>query len=161
MGLRGISVRDAGGVPPPGNGLRHLSKRDVRRISRGWLSIAGALMLFAAAPETCRAELAVARWAFARGIEGREPVGESATFPADVGALFFFTQVIGADPPTEISHVWIYGGKDVAVIPLAVEASSWRTWSRKKVPSDQPGVWTVEVRGPEGVVLLTATCKVE
>jgi hypothetical protein len=86
---------------------------------------------------------------------------ESATFPADVGALFFFTQVIGADPPTEISHVWIYGGKDVAVIPLAVEASSWRTWSRKKVPSDQPGVWTVEVRGPEGVVLLTATCKVE
>jgi hypothetical protein len=108
-----------------------------------------------------RAELAVTRYAFARSVEAREPMGVAEGFPADVGRLFFFTQVSGATAGEGIRHVWIYDGREVATVDLPVEAPTWRTWSSKRVLPHFRGDWTVEVRDGAGRVLLTATCRVE
>lgn len=108
-----------------------------------------------------RAELSVARHAFARGIEAKEPAGAATSFPADVGRLYFFTQVVGAEAPAEILHVWLYDGQEVAIFPIEVKGTPWRTWSVRSVAPEQRGDWTVEVREVGGRVLLSATCRVE
>jgi hypothetical protein len=94
-------------------------------------------------------------------VVAREPVAASETFPAEVGELYFFTQVVGASGRAEVLHVWIYDGREVAIVPLAVEGSRWRTWSKKRILPHFIGDWTVEVRGVGGEVLLSATCRVE
>jgi len=95
-------------------------------------------------------------------VEAREPIGVAETFPADVGRLYFFTQLAGAAPGGEpIRHVWIYDGREVADVDLRAEGSSWRTWSSKQILPQFRGDWSVEVRDGSGRVLLTATCRVE
>lgn len=122
-----------------------------------------AVLLLAAlfSPAVALAEILVVRHAFARGIEAREPLGAARVFPADVGTLTFFTQVAGVEGSSEVRHVWIYDGREVASIPLAVQGPTWRTWSTKTVLPEQRGDWTVEVHDAAGAVLLTADCRVE
>lgn len=122
------------------------------------LALAAALVALAA-PAT--AGLAVVRHAFARGVEAKEPVGVASSFPAGVGKLYFFTQLSGAAGPAEVLHVWLYDGREVAIYPLEVGGSPWRTWSATAVGSEQRGDWTVEVREVGGGVLASATCRVE
>ncbi len=88
-------------------------------------------------------------------------MGESDRFPADVGEVYFFTQIVGAEAPTDVTHVWIHGGKEMYSIVLPIEGISWRTWSSKGVPPDLTGEWTVEVRDVDGVALLSASCRIE
>ncbi len=107
------------------------------------------------------AGLSVGRALFARGVVAREPVGVARVFPPDVGEVYFFTHVLGAETPTEILHVWIYDGREVAIVPLAVESPSWRTWSSKRILPEWRGDWTVEVRDLDGTVLYTGTFRVE
>jgi len=88
------------------------------------------------------------------GVENREPVGASATFPASAGELVCFSEVAGAGGQTEITHVWSQDGVERLRVNLAVRADRWRTWSRKRV---SPGAWTVKVLGPQGQELGTAS----
>ena len=161
MDIRRIPVRDAGGVPQTRHGLRPLPAPGERGARRGFLTallLAGALLGYAA---PVRAELEVSRYAFARDVVAREPVGESQSFPADAGEVYFYTQLMGAAAPTSVLHVWIYDGRELAVVPLQVEGATWRTWSRKRIPPELVGDWTVEVRDSTGRVLVSATFRIE
>ena len=98
---------------------------------------------------------------FARGVVAREPVGVSDTFPPDVGEVYFFTHILGAEKPTEILHVWIHEGWEMAIVPLEVQSPSWRTWSSKRILPEWKGEWTVEVRETDGTVIYRASFRVE
>lgn len=107
------------------------------------------------------ADVSVARYAFARQIEAREPIGASEAFPVGMTELYFFTQIVGAEEPTDVTHVWIYGGREMYAISLPVEGISWRTWSSKAISPELTGEWTVQVRDADGIPLLSAHCRVE
>lgn len=120
-----------------------------------------ALAAAVAATPAAAAGLTVARHAFAPAMQNKEPVGAAAVVPADVGRLYFFTQLTGGGAPTEVLHVWLYDGREVAIFPIEVGSTPWRTWSVRAVAPEQRGDWTVEVRELGGRVLLSATCRIE
>jgi len=93
--------------------------------------------------------------ALALAIEDRMPVDTASTFPADVGRVWLWTSVTGAEGQT-ISHVWSHG-EDEWTVNLQIGADRWRTWSSKTIPPEWTGDWKVEVRDGEGNVLKTVT----
>lgn len=100
--------------------------------------------------ETVEVELVVAE-----GVENREPVGVAEQFPADVGEVYAWMRVDGADGEALEVH-WKHGPHEDAV-PLEIGGPSWRTWSSKAIPADWTGEWTVEVRDEQGSVLASRT----
>ena len=99
--------------------------------------------------------LEVIRAAICRDVVGREPVETGTHFEPSVGKLYCFTQITGAQGPTEILHVWYFAETERARVPLSVNASSWRTYSSKIIQSHEIGDWRVDVLDPEGKVLET------
>jgi len=87
--------------------------------------------------------------------EDRVPVGEGDRFPGDVGRLWCFTKVVGADPPTRIFHRWYIGDRLMDEIPIPVNGTSWRCWSNKGVLPEWSGPGRVEVLTEAGEVLGT------
>lgn len=73
--------------------------------------------------------------------------------PAPEDTLYLWTRVTDAAPGTVIHHVWLRGGEQMADVPLTVNGSPWRTWSRKTMTADMTGAWRVEVRDASGTVL--------
>lgn len=98
----------------------------------------------ASAQVTVEAEIATA-------IVERMPEGVGSEFPADVGDLYCWSHVVGAEDST-ISHVWIYRESEF-VVPLTIGGSPWRTWSSKVIPPEWTGEWRVEIRDSGGDVL--------
>ena len=90
------------------------------------------------------------------GIDQMEPVGVADSFPADVGSLTFFTQLSGGAAGDTVIHVWYREGKETARVELAVRGETWRTWSRKTIPSSWAGAWRVVVVDPAGTELAAA-----
>jgi hypothetical protein len=86
-------------------------------------------------------------------IEDHEPVGADTVFSKDVGRLYCFTQIEGAQDTTIVEHVWYYNGEERARVGLMVKAPRWRTWSSKKIMEDWTGPWTVQVFSAEGDLL--------
>lgn len=130
------------------------------RCARPWTPWVFAIAILLCA-NSAVAEEAIGRYAFSRDVVAREPVGEATVFPADVGRVYFFTQITGAAGETEVRHVWFHGDREVASVSLPVEGYSWRTWSSKEIPPDAVGEWSVEVRDANGVSLLRADFRVE
>jgi hypothetical protein len=91
-----------------------------------------------------------AETAIGTGVQEREIVGKASTFPADVGKVYFWTNVMGAEEPTVVNHVWYYKGKEMASIELSVRDKSWRTWSYKTILPEWTGEWTVVVTDDMG-----------
>ncbi len=91
----------------------------------------------------------------AQDVVDRMPVGAATTFAPDVGKVYLWTKVHGADG-TQISHVWIHGSHE-AVVELPVGGSPWRTWSSRTINPEWTGEWRVEVRNAAGDVLETIT----
>jgi hypothetical protein len=104
----------------------------------------GAVRPAAAQAPTLEAEIAT-------GIVERMPEGAGTEFPADVGEVYCWMRVNGAEGTT-IHHVWIHGEEESSV-PLTVGGSSWRTWSRKVIPPEWVGEWRVEIRDDTGNIL--------
>lgn len=90
---------------------------------------------------------------FGTDVENRELVGADSTFSIDVGTVFCYTHLTGAQDTTEIAHVWYYQDEEKARVPLSVRSSDWRTWSSKKILPSWAGEWTVRVEDAEGNVL--------
>jgi hypothetical protein len=93
--------------------------------------------------------------AVALAIEDRIPVDTGSAFPADVGRVWLWTSVTGAEGQT-MSHVWSHG-EHTWVVELQIGADRWRTWSNKTIPPEWTGEWKVEVRDGAGTVLKTVT----
>jgi hypothetical protein len=93
---------------------------------------------------TVEAELATA-------IVDRMPEGGAQAFAAEVGEVYAWMRVTGAEGTT-IHHVWIRG-EDEWSVPLIIGGSPWRTWSSKQIPPEWSGEWRVEIRDESGNML--------
>ena len=102
-----------------------------------------------------QAELTVTESAISRDVVDRMPVDANTTFPSDVGRLYCWTRITGAEGETTVHHVWIHGDEERADLELNVGAASWRTWSNKAIVPEWTGDWRVEVRDANGNVLET------
>lgn len=97
--------------------------------------------------------LGIARGMVAQGVEDREPVGTAEVFPPDVERVYCFVEIEGAKGETHITHVWYWGGQEMASVELPVRSNRWRTWSSKRIIEDWTGGWRVEVLDSTGAVL--------
>jgi cytoskeletal protein RodZ len=78
--------------------------------------------------------------------------GETGRFEAG-DAVYFWTRVVGGESGQLIRHVWRHEGQRVGFVPLELGGSHWRTYSRRELPSDRIGRWTVEAVDAQGRVL--------
>ena len=99
------------------------------------------------------ADLSVQEGTICREIYGRRPLVSGTSFKASVGKLYCFTKIVGAQKPSEITHVWYFGNSQVARVNLPVKSFSWRTYSSKTIRPQDIGDWHVDVHGPRGNVL--------
>lgn len=90
---------------------------------------------------------------FGTDVENRELVGTDITFSSDIGTVYCFTHITGAQDTTEIAHVWYYQNEEKARVPLQVGSSDWRTWSSKRILPSWVGDWDVRVEDAEGNVI--------
>jgi hypothetical protein len=93
-------------------------------------------------------------------IVNREVVDAGDTFPSSVEKLYCFTKVTGARPPTTITHIWYYEQTERARVRLAVNSSTWRTYSSKRIRPRDIGQWFVEIVGPGGKILKTLSFQI-
>ena len=96
----------------------------------------------------------------ATGVKDRMPEGEGATFKADVGKLYCWTKVKGAEG-SKITHAWFKGDEEMGKVELTLKAATARTWSSKTITPDMKGEWRVDVLGPDGATLQTLKFTVE
>jgi hypothetical protein len=98
-------------------------------------------------------ELTVSVAAICRDVVDREPMDSGNSFTVDVGKLYCFTKIMGAESPTHVTHVWYFDGTERARVELAVNGASWRTFSSKIIQPHELGAWRVDVLDADGNVL--------
>jgi hypothetical protein len=98
-------------------------------------------------------ELEVSVAAICKDVVDHEPVDSGNSFTANVGKLYCFTKISGAESPTHITHVWYFDGTERGRVELAVNSASWRTFSSKIIQPHEQGAWRVDVLDAEGNVL--------
>lgn len=112
----------------------------------------------AAEPKAAGAAVADAK--LGTGVVDREPEGVAESFKSDVGKVYCWTRVTGAEG-SEITHVWYKGEEKMGEVKLSVKYPSMRTWSAKTIPADGKGDWRVDVVAADGTVLKSLQFKVE
>lgn len=98
--------------------------------------------------------------AICENVVDREPVDAGSSFPVSVGRLYCFTKIVGADSPTEVTHVWYFGDAERARVTLSVGGNNWRTYTSKVVQEHEVGAWRVEVLDADGNTLETVEFEV-
>ena len=107
------------------------------------------------------ADFIIARLVVGTGVEKSEPVGAAETFPASTEKVYCFMEAAQIQKDTEISFIWIYGGKEMLKTTLPIKAGAkWRTYANKNLRGLK-GEWKVEIRSPEGKILKEIKFKVE
>ncbi len=101
--------------------------------------------------------IAIDEMVFCTAVQDRAPSGVDTAFASTVENVYCFVKVTGAADTTAITQVWYHADKEIARVELAVKSPSWRTWSSKKIPADLLGTWRVDVLGPSGETLKSAT----
>jgi hypothetical protein len=96
----------------------------------------------------------------ATGVENRQPTNVGTIFPDDLGKIYCFTKIGGAEGTTYVYHVWYFGDKEFARVKLPVKAKSWRTWSSKTLNMGL-GNGRVEVVTESGAVLGKAEFEIQ
>lgn len=94
-------------------------------------------------------------------VSERAPIDMVDVYPAQTGKLYCFTKIEGAVGDTSIDHVWLYQGKEMARITLAVRSAKWRTYSSKNIVPEWKGEWQVQVVDASGNELTTVSFRVE
>ncbi len=90
---------------------------------------------------------------FCRGIDHRNPVDTATHFPDSIKRVFCYTKLSITEKDTSISHVWYYNDTQMAIVDLAVNARSWRTWSSKRIVKEWTGTWRVDVISSTGNII--------
>ncbi len=96
---------------------------------------------------------------FANEILDRQPQGTQESYPANVGKLYFWTLVTGAEEPAEVTHTWYFNDEKAGEVPLSIKYPRMRTWSSKTIP-EKTGTWRVEVKDSSGNVLKEASVSI-
>jgi hypothetical protein len=110
----------------------------------------------AAPPATAAPSAVTAEIKAGTGVEKREVVGESATFPAGT-TVWVWSRVTGAEG--SVKHVWKRDGKAVWTATLNVGSKKWSTQSRRAIP--KAGSWEVEVQTADGASIGTVVFTVQ
>ncbi|MDX2479548.1 MAG: DUF2914 domain-containing protein [Desulfuromusa sp.] len=95
------------------------------------------------------ADLSVADGTITSAIENQMPVDRIESYRADFGKLYCFTQIVGAQEDTVVTHVWYYQDSELARVTLPVRSSNWRTYSSKRFLPQWAGKWVVVVLDEE------------
>ena len=94
-------------------------------------------------------EKRVARAAFTTGIVNREPVDRVLALKSPATEVYFFTDLRNLKGHTVV-HRWQYKGEVVSRVPFVVDGDRWRVFSRKVLPPDSYGEWSVTVVDDSG-----------
>jgi hypothetical protein len=105
--------------------------------------------------------LAVAEAVITGSVMDRQPGASLDTVAADMGQVYCWSRITGAQEETTIEHVWYKGDVEMARVQLTVAGSNWRTWSSKNIEPIWTGAWHVDIVGPDGTVLDTVNFTVE
>jgi len=107
-------------------------------------------------PESERTvELRVLRAYVCKGIEESEPAEAGKSFLSPDGGtlrLCCFSEVEGTGRDT-VLHVWYWGEREMARVPLEVRGPRWRTWSSKRIMEEWRGDWRVDITTMDGSLL--------
>lgn len=106
-------------------------------------------------------ELRVVKAELATDVEDRKAVNVDTTFSADVGTIYCYNVIEGAQDTTEISHVWYYKDEEKARINLDVKSDNWRTWSSKTILEKWTGPWRVIIEDKDGNILATKSFTIQ
>ncbi len=121
------------------------------------LGLASVFMLVGVAGMT--ADLGVEDAAICKDVEERACVEPGKSFPADVGKLYCFTRITGAEDGATVTHVWSLNDEEIASVNLKVGSKNWRTYSSKNIWKAWRGNCKVEVKDLDGNVLETLEFK--
>lgn len=99
--------------------------------------------------------LEVAEGVITSQVSDRKPVDSLTSYSADIGKLYCFTHIVGAESDSKVTHVWYRGDEEMARVDLAVRSDNWRTWSSKTLLPEWTGDWRVDVLDADGTVLRT------
>ncbi|MDP4985224.1 DUF2914 domain-containing protein [Pseudoalteromonas tunicata] len=95
-------------------------------------------------------------------VEDREPVdvlGSEVYTNQFTDQLYFFTEVNNFTPQ-QVSHVWFYNGVQEAEVLLDITSTHFRTYSSKKITSQQMGDWQVQLRDSNQQILAQKTFRI-
>lgn len=81
----------------------------------------------------------------ALNVNNLEPENISDTFPSEVHRLFCFTQIKGANGPTEVQHRWYWKDELMGTVSLQINSGNFRTYSSKFIPKGLNGDWRVSI----------------
>lgn len=112
-------------------------------------------------PVTPMAGPSAVRDVLATAVVEREPVPVSSPIPAEVGRLYYFTEIVDAGAATTVLHLWYWRNRNVSVVLLEVNGPRFRTWSYKTIPPAWTGEWRVEARTPDGTILSSKAFRVQ
>jgi hypothetical protein len=88
-----------------------------------------------------------------KNVVNRAPVDAGNSFAMPIDKIFCFTKIVGADQPTEITHVWYFDGTERDRVTLSVGGNPWRTYSSKRLRQSDVGPWHVDVLDAGGNML--------
>ncbi len=119
------------------------------------LSLALLLALAAAvgAQQQMTAGLEVAEAVITTAVVDRQPADNLTTVAKDVGTVFCWMRITGAEGEIQAEHVWYKDDTEVARVPLRIAGTNWRSWSSKNIDPMWTGSWRVDIVGPDGAVL--------
>lgn len=122
-------------------------------LASSFVLVTGVMAGSAHAQTETGAQLAVAEAVIASDVQESQPVDSLTAVPADVGQVYCWTRITGAEGEIQVEHVWYHGDDEMARVPLRVAGNNWRTWSSKRIVPAWTGEWRVDVVGPDGTVL--------
>ncbi len=85
----------------------------------------------------------------------RMPVGGGDSFTSEVGKLYLWSRITGAQDSISIHHVWSYEGEEKLNMELPVKSPSWRAWTYKTILPEWTGQWEGKIIGPDGTIMAT------
>jgi hypothetical protein len=97
--------------------------------------------------------LSVEQTVICKNVVNRTPVDAGSSFATSADKIFCFTKIVGANHPTEITHVWYFDGNEKDRVTLSVGGNPWRTYSSKRLRPNDVGPWHVDVLDANGNML--------
>ncbi len=99
-------------------------------------------------------DLMVLQIEICKSIINRKPVNSGRSFNAGVDSLFCYTKIKNSGEKQEIRHVWSYKNEIQSQIKYNIKTSSeYRSWTKKRISSNQRGNWRVDIQTSSGYLL--------
>lgn len=111
------------------------------------------ILLFVSVTHADAQGLTVEQTVICKNVVNRSPVDAGNSFATSIDKIFCFTKIVGANQPSEITHVWYFDGTERDRVTLTVGGSPWRTYSSKRLRPNDVGSWHVDVLDAGGNML--------